>query len=194
MGKDTTPPAALSPSGEVIPILSGHLEHHITADVAYGVWTYWSATRDEEFLLEAGAEILMETARFWASRAQLEDDSLYHVRKVEGPDEYHEEVDDNLYTNLMAAYNLRHAVEVERILRESHPEEWRRLQDKIGLRADELLPGSEAADRLRQRPGRAWAARAVRGIFRAGGYRCPPLRAAHGRPRYHPGRETHRGF
>ena len=122
-GEEMTPPAALSPTGEVIPILSGHLEHHITADVAYGVWTYWNATRDEEFLLQAGAEILMETARFWASRAVLGDDNLYHILKVEGPDEYHEGVNDNLYTNLMAVYNLRHAWEAAKLLKERYPEE-----------------------------------------------------------------------
>jgi len=147
-GEEMTPPAALSPNGEVIPILSGRLEHHITADVAYGVWTYWSATRDEEFLQQAGAEILMETARFWASRALLEEDGLYHIRKVEGPDEYHEEIDDNLYTNMMAAYNLRHAVEVTGILQENYPEEWRRLREKIDLDAEEPDGWSMVADRM----------------------------------------------
>lgn len=147
-GEEMTPPAALSTSGEVIPILSGHLEHHITADVAYGVWTYWCATRDEDFLLQAGAEILMETARFWASRAVPGDDGLYHIRGVEGPDEYHEDVDDNLYTNLMAVYNLRHAVEAERLLRESHPDEWRALREKIALGAEEADGWSEVADRM----------------------------------------------
>ncbi len=192
-GEEMTPPAALSPTGEVIPILSGHLEHHITADVAYGVWTYWSATRDEEFLLQAGAEILVETARFWASRALLEEDGLYHIRKVEGPDEYHEEIDDNLYTNMMAAYNLRHAVEAAKLLQERHPEEWRRLREKIDLRAEEPDGWSDGGGpHVRQWAWGAWAARAVRGLFRAGGHRRQPLRAAYSRPRYHPGKGADR--
>ena len=45
------------------------MEQHISADVAYAVWQYWRATGDDEFFLDAGAEILLETARFWASRA-----------------------------------------------------------------------------------------------------------------------------
>ncbi len=147
-GKEMTPPAALSPTGEVIPILSGHLEHHITADVAYGVWTYWNATRDGEFLLRAGAEILLETARFWASRVVLGDDGLYHILDVEGPDEYHEGVDDNLYTNMMAAYNLRHGAKVAKFLEEHHPEEWRLLRQKIALRAEEPGGWSAVADRM----------------------------------------------
>ena len=45
----------------------GEREHHISADIAYAVWQYWRATGDNAFMLEAGAEILVETARFWAS-------------------------------------------------------------------------------------------------------------------------------
>jgi trehalose/maltose hydrolase-like predicted phosphorylase/hydroxymethylpyrimidine pyrophosphatase-like HAD family hydrolase len=153
-GEEMTPPAALSPAGEVIPILSGLLEHHISAAVAYGAWTYWNATHDERFLREAGAEIIMETARFWASRVEQGDDGLYHIRGVEGPDEYHEDVDDNLYTNLMAVYNLRHAVKVEILLRESWPDEWQRLRDKLGLESGEPERWSEVADRMCRDGGR----------------------------------------
>jgi trehalose/maltose hydrolase-like predicted phosphorylase len=52
-------------SGEVIRFLTGEQEQHISADVAFGVWNYWQATGDDRFLVEAGAEILIETARFW---------------------------------------------------------------------------------------------------------------------------------
>ena len=51
----------------VIIIRTGEREHHISADIAYAVWQYWQATGDDAFMLEAGAEILVETARFWAS-------------------------------------------------------------------------------------------------------------------------------
>ena len=57
-------------------------------------------------MLDAGAEIMLETARFWASRAALEDDGSYHIGGVIGPDECHESIDDNAYTNAMAAWNL----------------------------------------------------------------------------------------
>ena len=71
-------------------ILTGEREHHISADIAYAVWQYWRATGDDAFMLAAGAEILVETARFWASRAQVEHDGRAHIRQVIGPDEYHE--------------------------------------------------------------------------------------------------------
>jgi len=107
-GDEATPPHVVGPDGMVIPILCGTQEQHISADVAYAVWHYWQATEDTAFLLEAGAEIVLETARFWASRATLEDDGRFHIRRVIGPDEYHESVDDNAYTNVLARWNLRH--------------------------------------------------------------------------------------
>jgi hypothetical protein len=41
------------------------MEQHISADIAYAVWQYWQSTGDDGFFLQAGAEILLETARFW---------------------------------------------------------------------------------------------------------------------------------
>ncbi len=147
-GLEMTPPAALSPTGEVIPILSGPREQHITADVAYGVWAYWNATLDEDFLAEAGAEILVETARFWASRVEEGEDGLFHILGVEGPDEFHEEVDDNLYTNLMAAYNLRHAAKAVRYLEEHRPEALASLAERIELSPEEPEAWSGVAGRM----------------------------------------------
>ena len=71
-GEETTPENILGPDGEPIEVLTGKMEHHISADVAYAVWQYWRATGDEDFLLRAGAEIVLDTARFWASRAVAE--------------------------------------------------------------------------------------------------------------------------
>jgi len=84
-----------------MPILCGSQEQHISADVAYAVWQYWQATGDEAFLTGAGAEMLLETGRFWVSRAGLEADGRRHIRGVIGPDEYHEAIDVNAFTNVM---------------------------------------------------------------------------------------------
>jgi kojibiose phosphorylase len=136
-GDEVTPPFVIGPDGEVIRILTGEQEHHISADVAFAVWNYWQATGDERFLLDAGAEILIETARFWASRAAHEDDRRYHIRGVIGPDEYHETVDDNAYTNGLAQWNLEVAEEATRLLAERWPAQWRELSRRLGLDANE---------------------------------------------------------
>ncbi|MDC3952370.1 glycoside hydrolase family 65 protein [Polyangium jinanense] len=113
-GDETTPEFVRSPVGEIVPILSGLEEHHISADVAYAIWAYAQSTGDERILGEEGAEILIETARFWVSRGSVKVDGKFHIDRVIGPDEYHESVDDNAFTNWMARQNLRYAAAIAR--------------------------------------------------------------------------------
>ncbi len=147
-GDEATPAFALAADGRVIPILTGQLEHHISADIAYAVWHYWQATGDDDFFRQAGAEILVETARFWASRCRLGRDGLYHIHRVIGPDEYHEGVDDNAYTNVMAQWNLERAAEAVYILQQRWPEDWRRLFEKLGLDFGEPQEWVQVAARM----------------------------------------------
>ncbi|MCA1716810.1 MAG: glycoside hydrolase family 65 [Actinobacteria bacterium] len=121
-GVDVTPPFVYNAAGERLEILTGLQEHHISADVAYGIWQYWRATQDEAFILDAGAEMLLEMARFWASRAERDEDGRYHVRKVIGPDEFHEHT--------------------------HHPDRWRTLSVQSGLEEAELATWDEVAEGL----------------------------------------------
>lgn len=108
-GEDVTPTRIiLKTTRQEIPIFTGTQQVHVTADIAYAVWHYWEATHDEAFLAGEGADLLFETARFWASRV-TRDARGYHIRQVVGPDEYHHDVDDNAYTNWMARFNLDRA-------------------------------------------------------------------------------------
>lgn len=147
-GEDVTPSLVLTPDGEVIRILSGEMEHHISADVAYAVWQYWQATGDDRFLREAGAEIILETARFWASRARLEADGRYHIRRVIGPDEYHEGVDDNAYTNVMAQWNLEQGAATAELLEQRWPKQWAVLAERLELARNEAAEWSAMAAAL----------------------------------------------
>ena len=137
-GAEAAPSQVIGPDRQVIPILCGTQEQHISADVAYAVWQYWQATGDDGFLCDAGAEIILETGRFWSSRAELEADGQRHIRGVIGPDEYHEDIDDNAYTNIMARWNIRRALDVAALLRERWPECWTRLSSRLDLGEAEL--------------------------------------------------------
>src|SRR5262245_36356337 len=143
-GAETTPERVVVSDGTVVEILTGQMEHHISADVAYAVWRYWRATGDDDFFLRAGAEILLDTARFWASRAVAEADGRRHIRHVIGPDEYHEDVDDNAFTNVMARWNIARALEAVELLRARWPEQAAALRQKLALGDDELADWREA--------------------------------------------------
>jgi trehalose/maltose hydrolase-like predicted phosphorylase len=136
-GDETTPRTVMAPDGRVVRVLTGEQEHHISADVAYGVWQYWRATGDDVFMVQAGGDILIETARFWASRTSMEPDGRAHIRGVIGPDEYHETVDDNAYTNVMAAWNLDRAADAMTILKRERRDDWARLSTRLNLAHDE---------------------------------------------------------
>ncbi|HEY0736380.1 MAG TPA: glycosyl hydrolase family 65 protein [Herpetosiphonaceae bacterium] len=147
-GVDVTPPFVYNSAGERLEILTGIQEHHISADVAYALWQYWHATQDEAFLVSAGAEMLLEMARFWASRAERGDDGRYHIRTVIGPDEFHEHADDNAYTNRMASWVLRRGLEIVDWLRAEHPQSWHELATQISFDDGELAAWREVADGL----------------------------------------------
>ncbi len=147
-GLEATPRQVIGPDRQVINILTGDQEQHISADVAFAVWQYWLATEDADFLQTAGAEILLETARFWASRAVAEADGLHHIRGVIGPDEYHPTVDDNAFTNGMARWNIERALEVAELVSRLWPERWALLAFSLALEPSELAQWRSIADTL----------------------------------------------
>ena len=114
-GTDVTPGTARLPTGGVIPVHTGELEEHIVADVAWSTACYLDWTGDATFAAGAGRELLVETARYWASRVRHDRSGRAHIEGVIGPDEYHELVDDNAFTNVMARWNLRRAAAVDGI-------------------------------------------------------------------------------
>ena len=147
-GEEATPAHGMRPDGRRIPILTGLQEHHISADVAWATWRYWEATRDEVFLVGMGAEIVLETARFWSSRARWGRDDRYHIGRVIGPDEYHEGVRDNAFTNALAGWNLERGLEVADLLRGLDQTGWKTLAGRLELGARELRRWRAVADGL----------------------------------------------
>jgi trehalose/maltose hydrolase-like predicted phosphorylase len=132
-GRDVTPSSRREPlTGQIIPIRTGELEEHITADVAWAAAFYVDWTGDREFAEGPGRELLVETARYWASRIRLDRRGRGHIYGVIGPDEYHEPVDDNAYTNVMARWNLRRAAAAaEGAVPEDERRAWLALADAL---------------------------------------------------------------
>ncbi len=132
-GADVTPASVVDLRGRTVPVLCGALEEHIVADVAWAVGTYVSWTNDRAFMRCHGARIIVETARYWASRIEVDVDGSAHIRGVMGPDEYHGPVDDDVFTNHMARHNLELGAD---------------LLDGAGVPVEELSRWRDLAERL----------------------------------------------
>lgn len=112
---------------------------HITADVALGVWHYVCATGDQQFLYDQGAEIIFETARYWAERAdRVPGRDGYQILGVMGPDEYKPFSNNNAYTNFLVRRNLEIAVETAGDMRKNAPNLYKSLLEKIDLSEVEI--------------------------------------------------------
>lgn len=84
---------------------------HISGAIVYGMMKYVKMTGDRELLYRGGAQVVIECAKFYDSLLlQKAHSKVYELRDVIGPDEYHERVNNNGYTNRMAKYVFEQAV------------------------------------------------------------------------------------
>jgi nigerose phosphorylase len=121
---------------------------HISGDVAIALWQHFKVTGDDSLLVEGGAEVILECARFYYSYAHFKKDrGRYEILDVIGPDEYHERVNNNAFTNMVVreTFAIAHAVVTH--LRQQHPAVLETLLTKIDITA-ELTGFADAAARL----------------------------------------------
>ncbi|SFH26715.1 Trehalose and maltose hydrolase (possible phosphorylase) [Palleronia marisminoris] len=132
-----------------------HLARHIGSAIAYNAWQHFLTTGDTEFLADHGAEMILEVARFWASKAEPNDrDDRYDIRGVVGPDEYHTAypgaaspgLDNNAYTNVTAVWTLCRALEV---LDHVPADAAASLRDRLGITKDEMAHWDRISRKVR---------------------------------------------
>jgi alpha,alpha-trehalose phosphorylase len=117
---------------------AGTAAFHVNADIAHAAAQYAQATGDEQFESTTGFDLLVQTARLWSSLGHHDGGGTFRIDGVTGPDEYSAIADNNVYTNLMAARNLRAAATVAR----RYPERAKELH----VSADEVAAWVAAAD------------------------------------------------
>ena len=149
-GEETTPPSIIHPeTGEVIPVLNGFIELHITSSIAHAFWEYWHVTGDDDFMRDYGAELMLSTALFWASRAErLEERNDYEITNVIGPDEWHEHVNNNAHTNQMAKRNIQTALYTYEWLQKISPRKAEELTQQLDLSEQRIKHMYDVADHL----------------------------------------------
>jgi len=126
---------------------AGTAQYHIDADVSYALSKYLAATRDVDFLKREAVDILVETARMWVDLGfwRSEEDGTFHIHSVTGPDEYTTVVNDNLFTNAMARFNLEAAAQAVADLAERDGVEYDRMVTRLGLDESEVQDWRRAA-------------------------------------------------
>ncbi|GAB2024248.1 glycoside hydrolase family 65 protein [Lactovum odontotermitis] len=121
-------------------------EIHRNGAIAYAIYNYTNYTGDETYLAHEGLEVLVEIARFWADRVHLSRDGKYMIHGVTGPNEYENNVNNNWYTNTLAAWVLEYTT--ESLVRYPRPDlkvsalelaQWRDIIDRMYYPVDESL-------------------------------------------------------
>jgi len=119
---------------------AGTASFHVNADVADAVIRYLDATEDATFERDVALELLVESARLWRSLGHHDAAGAFRIDGVTGPDEYSAIADNNVYTNLMAAQNLRAAADVVG----RHPD----AAEQLGVAPDEVVSWRDAAEAM----------------------------------------------
>ncbi len=140
---------------------AGTAQYHINADINFALGKYVRATGDDEFLHREGVDVVVETARLWATLGfwrtsngapskdmTHRDGDIFHIHGVTGPDEYTTVVNDNLFTNVMARHNLRYAAKIVHEIAEADPAAYDALVERTGLDAGEPEAWDRAAEAI----------------------------------------------
>jgi len=131
------------------------LQRHINAAVAYNIWHYYQVTGDSNFMEFYGAEMMFELARFWASIATYNPSlDRYEILGVMGPDEFHDRypgaeepgLNNNAYTNVMAAWVLCRALDAMELLPQARR---RATMENLGIKRDELDLWNDISRKMR---------------------------------------------
>lgn len=128
--------------------------HHVGIAVAYSAWNFYQVTGDLAYLIDYGAELLAEVARFFVSLASYDEDrQRFGIKGVIGPDEFHsgypdapyDGIDDNAYTNVMAVWVIMRALDALNLLPLPSRLD---LMEAIGLRSAELAQWDDVSRRM----------------------------------------------
>ena len=131
-------------------VFCGIDQYHINSDIAYGIWRYYQSTRDDDFMYNFGAEMVIETARFLYQLGHFDssNNNRFVINTVCGPDEYHPHVNNNCYTNAMAKFHLTFARELYDKMKQECPEILSKICNKIELVENEPGEWKVAAEKM----------------------------------------------
>ncbi|NLL46955.1 MAG: glycoside hydrolase family 65 protein [Firmicutes bacterium] len=114
-------------------------EIHRNGAIAYAIFNYVRYTGDEDYLAEYGVDVLVEISRFWASRVNVQTrKGVYMILGVTGPNEYENNVNNNWYTNRIAAWTLEYTLETLKHIEKKNPEAATEIRGRLQISRQEL--------------------------------------------------------
>ncbi|WP_253250324.1 HAD-IA family hydrolase [Arthrobacter globiformis] len=144
-GREETPHWVFNPRIQDWAADYSGLQRHSGLAVAYNAWQYFESTGDRQWLVQRGSDLVIEVARLFTSLAVPDPDTgRYHIRGIMGPDEYHtgypgrpgQGIDDNAYTNVMAAWICSTALHLVRSVLQG-PER-QEVSERLAVQPEEL--------------------------------------------------------
>jgi len=124
-------------------------EIHRNAAITYAIKTYSDYTQDLSYLVTKGIDVLVETSRFWVSRATYNPrKDVYMILGVTGPNEYENNVNNNWYTNRMCKWNLEYTCECLSMMKDRYPEEYKKAVDRLSLTEEDIETFKEVSSKI----------------------------------------------
>lgn len=148
-GTEETPKWGVDYDGNPVRIWTGDEEFHISSDIVFAIWEYYRATKDKDFLINYGMEIILDTSKFWSSRVEYNKEfDRYEINRVIGPDEFHDHVNNNVYTNYLAKWNLEKGAELSEWLKKENKEVYDSLLNKLEITEEDIKEWQGIADKI----------------------------------------------
>jgi maltose phosphorylase len=128
----------------------GDFEIHVSVAIAYAVWLYSKLCVDKMFLYNEGIELLMQISRYYAKRGEYSPlTGEFCLYGVMGPDEYHMNINNNAYTNVMAKKTFEFTLKVIAEMQKDAPELLEKVSKKVELRSTEMADWNKKAEKMR---------------------------------------------
>lgn len=150
-GRESVPIQWIFPNtGEIEMLAFADEEIHTSLDVCYAVWHYYLSTGNEEFMRKYGLELMLESALFYATRAELNKGTgEYEIHNITGPDEHHYGANNSAYMNTMAKWNIETALMLLKRTEKTNPALAKKLLSKTKISGKDILLMRNVADHIR---------------------------------------------
>lgn len=124
-------------------------EIHRNGAIAFAIYNYIRYTGDASYLASHGLEVLIGIARFWKQRVNWSaEKNKYVILGVTGPNEYENNINNNWYTNKLAAWCMRYAKEAAEVVKAEDASRYEAILSQVNFNTEEFEDWTSIADQM----------------------------------------------